>query len=259
MKRGATFSDDISAYDLILKNKEQLLSFDEPCRFIFSHSALREGWDNPNVFQICTLRHANSAIAKRQEVGRGLRICVNQNGNRMDVEELGDNVQEINKLTVIANESYSSFVDGLQNETKEALRERPTKASEDYFTGKMVTIDGEKRTIEKQEATLIMSYLIENDYIDKNGKITEAYKQDVAEQTLQPMGKKLAPMTDEVHKLIQSIFDDSIDLGTMVEDGYATKVPENKLNANFNKKNFKRCGKASTTNMFIPFTTIAMS
>lgn len=244
VKRGATFSDDISAYDLILKNKERLLSFDEPCRFIFSHSALREGWDNPNVFQICTLRHANSAIAKRQEVGRGLRICVNQNGNRMDVEELGDNVQEINKLTVIANESYSSFVDGLQNETKEALRERPTKASEDYFTGKMVTIDGKKRTIEKQEATLIMSYLIDNDYIDKNGKITEAYKQDVAEQNLQPMGKKLAPMTEEVHKLIQSIFDDSIDLGTMVEDGYATKVPENKLNANFNKKEFQTLWKS---------------
>lgn len=244
VKRGATFSDDISAYDLILKNKERLLSFDEPCRFIFSHSALREGWDNPNVFQICTLRHANSAIAKRQEVGRGLRICVNQNGNRMDVEELGDNVQEINKLTVIANESYSSFVDGLQNETKEALRERPTKASEDYFTGKMVTIDGEKRAIEKQEATLIMSYLIENDYIDNDGKITEAYKQDVAEQTLQPMGKKLAPMTEEVHKLIQSIFDDSIDLETMVEDGYATKVPENKLNANFNKKEFQTLWKS---------------
>ena len=76
VKRGEDFSSDISAYDLILKNKERLLSFDEPTRFIFSHSALREGWDNPNVFQICTLRHASSATAKRQEVGRGLRICV---------------------------------------------------------------------------------------------------------------------------------------------------------------------------------------
>ena len=105
VKRGSDISDDISAYDLILKDKERLLSFDEPTRFIFSHSALREGWDNPNVFQICTLRHAASATAKRQEVGRGLRICVDQQGNRMDVERLGDAVHDINALTVIANES----------------------------------------------------------------------------------------------------------------------------------------------------------
>ncbi len=107
-------SDDISAYDLILKNKERLLSFDEPTRFIFSHSALREGWDNPNVFQICTLRHSNSTTAKRQEVGRGLRLCVDKNGVRMDKELLGDDVHEINKLTVIANESYADFTSALQ-------------------------------------------------------------------------------------------------------------------------------------------------
>ncbi|HBN02230.1 MAG TPA: restriction endonuclease subunit R, partial [Rikenellaceae bacterium] len=152
-KRGSDMSDDISAYDLILKNKERLLSFDEPCRFIFSHSALREGWDNPNVFQICTLRHANSAIAKRQEVGRGLRLCVDQQGNRMDYQELGDDVQEVNKLTVIANESYTDFVDGLQRETKESLRERPTKADINFFEGKVVTrADGGRQTINRQEA-----------------------------------------------------------------------------------------------------------
>lgn len=95
VKRGSEFSDDISAYDLILKNKERLLSFDEPTRFIFSHSALREGWDNPNVFQICTLKHSDSNTAKRQEVGRGLRLCVNQNGNRMDVESCGETVHDI--------------------------------------------------------------------------------------------------------------------------------------------------------------------
>lgn len=106
-------SDDISAYDLILKNKERLLSFEEPTRFIFSHSALREGWDNPNVFQICTLRHSNSSTAKRQEVGRGLRICVDKNGTRMDSELLGDDVHEVNKLTVIANESYTDFTNAL--------------------------------------------------------------------------------------------------------------------------------------------------
>lgn len=108
VKRGSEFSDDISAYDLILKNKERLLSFDEPTRFIFSHSALREGWDNPNVFQICTLKHSDSNTAKRQEVGRGLRLCVNQNGNRMDVESCGETVHDINVLTVVASESYKT-------------------------------------------------------------------------------------------------------------------------------------------------------
>ena len=115
-------SDDISAYDLILKNKERLLSFEEPTRFIFSHSALREGWDNPNVFQICTLRHSSSSTAKRQEVGRGLRICVDRNGTRMDAELLGDEVHEVNKLTVIANESYADFTTALQRETRDVLR-----------------------------------------------------------------------------------------------------------------------------------------
>ena len=118
LKRGSEFSDDISAYDLILKNKERLLSFDEPTRFIFSHSALREGWDNPNVFQICTLKHSDSNTAKRQEVGRGLRICVNQKGSRMDAQTLGDDVHDINMLTVIASESYKSFVADLQSDIK---------------------------------------------------------------------------------------------------------------------------------------------
>lgn len=118
LKRGSEFSDDISAYDLILKNKERLLSFDEPTRFIFSHSALREGWDNPNVFQICTLKHSDSNTAKRQEVGRGLRLCVNQNGNRMDVESCGASVHDINTLTVIASESYKTFVTDLQSDIK---------------------------------------------------------------------------------------------------------------------------------------------
>ena len=116
VKRGTDMSDDISAYDLILKNKERLLSFEEPTRFIFSHSALREGWDNPNVFQICTLKHSDSTTQKRQEVGRGLRLCVNQAGNRMDAETLGDKVHEINVLTVIASESYAPFVSDLQKQ-----------------------------------------------------------------------------------------------------------------------------------------------
>lgn len=136
VKRGSEFSDDISAYDLILKNKERLLSFDEPTRFIFSHSALREGWDNPNVFQICTLKHSDSNTAKRQEVGRGLRLCVNQNGNRMDVESCGETVHDINVLTVVASESYKTFVTDLQSDIKTVLYDRPTVATSEYFKGK---------------------------------------------------------------------------------------------------------------------------
>ena len=151
-KRGSDISDDISAYDLILRNKERLLSFEEPTRFIFSHSALREGWDNPNVFQICTLRHSNSTTAKRQEVGRGLRICVDKNGIRQDKELLGEDVHEVNQLTVIANESYSDFTTALQRETREALRDRAVAASHDYFAGRKVTdaVTGEVRTIDRK-------------------------------------------------------------------------------------------------------------
>lgn len=155
LKRGAEFSDDISAYDLILKNKERLLSFEEPTRFIFSHSALREGWDNPNVFQICTLKHSDSTTAKRQEVGRGLRLCVNQDGNRMDADACGDNVHNINLLTVIASESYKGFVSALQSDIKTVLYERPTKASIEYFTGKTIQVDGQAHTITAQEAKAI--------------------------------------------------------------------------------------------------------
>ena len=241
LKRGSDIADDISAYDLILKNKEQLLSFDEPTRFIFSHSALREGWDNPNVFQICTLRHASSATAKRQEVGRGLRLCVDVNGNRMDLDALGENIHEVNKLTVIANESYKDFVSGLQAETKEVLRTRPTKADEEFFIGKNVTVDGVKRPITKVEADAIHAYLLINDYIDEKGNVTDVYKDAAKNGTLEPIKKaSIAPMEADVHKLVQSIFDESVALDGMVEDGNQTEIKDNGLNkANFEKKEFQ--------------------
>jgi type III restriction enzyme len=239
VKRGKDTSDDISAYDLILKNKERLLSFDEPTRFIFSHSALREGWDNPNVFQICTLRHANSSTAKRQEVGRGLRICVDNNGNRMDKERLGDAVHDTNKLTVIANENYSSFVDALQKETKDTLRERPTQATVDYFKGVTVKVGEEKHTISEQEAASIVSYLFDNDYIDEKGNILQDYHTDMEKGTLAPMSKKLQPIEEQVHKLIQSIFDPAA-LDDMVEDANGkAEVVNERLNDNADKKEFK--------------------
>jgi restriction endonuclease len=131
VKRGSDESDDTLAYDLILKNKERLLSLEEPVRFIFSHSALREGWDNPNVFQICTLKRGGiSKTQKRQEVGRGLRLCVNQNGQRMDSDRCGDSVHFINILTVIVSEGYKDFVTDLQTGIKEALSDRPSKATQ---------------------------------------------------------------------------------------------------------------------------------
>lgn len=239
VKRGDSFSTDISAYDLILKDKERLLSFDEPTRFIFSHSALREGWDNPNVFQICTLRHASSATAKRQEVGRGLRICVDRQGNRMDAERLGDAVHDINKLTVIANESYSAFVDDLQKETREALRERPSQATVAYFEGKTFIMGEERHIISSQEAASIVTYLYENDYIDEHGNILSSYHNDLEQGALAPLGKKLQPISEQVHLLIQGIFDPSA-LQGMIEDGNdKAEVVNDKLNDNAGKKEFQ--------------------
>lgn len=230
-------SEDISAYDLILKNKERLLSFEEPTRFIFSHSALREGWDNPNVFQICTLRHSNSATAKRQEVGRGLRICVDKNGTRMDAELLGDEVHEVNKLTVIANESYVDFTTALQRETREVLRERAAKATVAYFIGKQVKIGEEIHTVSETEASRIIIYLEDNGYIDDNKNITPAYREAVANGTVAPLPQKLHPIADGVTRLINSIFDPNALKDMVVEE--KTTIQENKLNDNFNKAEFK--------------------
>lgn len=235
LKRGSEFSDDISAYDLILKNKERLLSFDEPTRFIFSHSALREGWDNPNVFQICTLKHSESNTAKRQEVGRGLRLCVNQNGNRMDVQSCGESVHDINVLTVIASESYKTFVSGLQTKIKEALYDRPTVATSEYFKGKYVKVDGVPVLIDDSTANDIEFYLIENGYVDKKRRVTDKYRNDVAMNTLAELPEELKPMSDGIHMLIQSVYDES-KLIDMCSNGRETKAPENPLNENFAKK-----------------------
>ena len=238
LKRGSEFSDDISAYDLILKNKERLLSFDEPTRFIFSHSALREGWDNPNVFQICTLRHSDSNTAKRQEVGRGLRLCVNQTGNRMDKETCGEIVHDINVLTVIANESYKSFVSALQSDIKENLYDRPLAATSEYFNGKFVMVGGMPTEIDKDKANNIEFYLIQNGYVDMKRKVTDKYRNDLENGILAPLPQELAPMTEGIHKLVQAIFDESM-LDRMVTNAQETKTPDNALNDNFYKKEFQ--------------------
>ncbi len=242
LKRGSEFSDDISAYELILKNKERLLSFDEPTRFIFSHSALREGWDNPNVFQICTLKHSDSSTQKRQEVGRGLRLCVNQAGNRMDSEALGETIHNINKLTVIASESYKGFVADLQSDIKKVLYDRPTAATSEYFKGKFVKVDGKPTLIDEKTANAIEFYLIANQYVDEDRKVTDKYRMDLEMGTLAQMPEKLAPMAEGVHTLVQAVFDESA-LARMVEDGKQTKIESNELNGNFHKREFQELWK----------------
>lgn len=238
IKRGSEFSDDISAYDLILKNKERLLSFDEPTRFIFSHSALREGWDNPNVFQICTLKHSDSNTAKRQEVGRGLRLCVDQNGNRMDLEICGENVHNINTLTVIASESYKTFVKDLQSDIKTVLYDRPTVATNEYFKGKYVKVNDVPTLIDDNAANAIEFYLIQNGYVDMKRNVTDKYRQDIKDGTVAELPDELKPMSDGIHKLVQAVYDDSI-IQDMFSNGHETKVKDNPLNDNFAKKEFQ--------------------
>ena len=239
LKRGTDISDDESAYELILKDKEKLLSLDNPVRFIFSHSALREGWDNPNVFQICTLKHGgDSTTNKRQEVGRGLRICVNQSGDRMDEHVLGSQVQQVNKLTVIASDGYKDFVSSLQKEIKDDLYERPTKATPEYFQGKRLKIGDDVITVTSDQAHTIYFYLAKNDYIDEDGHVTDKYRADTENKTLAPLPDKVKDIADGVHALVQGIFDEHA-LDGMIDDGNATKIQENALNDNFYKKEFQ--------------------
>jgi len=234
VKRGSDESDDISAYDLILKNKERLLSFDEPTRFIFSHSALREGWDNPNVFQICTLKNSYNITAKRQEVGRGLRLCVNNVGERQDIDVCGETlVHGVNMLTVVASESYAGFVADLQSEIKSDLYERPTKASIEYFAERTVyTSVGDEYTISVAEAQAIYNYLVRNDYVDDDGGITDTYRAAADSSNLAPLKPELAPIAENVHKLVQSIFNPSV-LKEMTVNGHDTKVKDNPINDNW--------------------------
>lgn len=241
-ERGKDTSNDESAYDLIMRNKEALLSFNNPVRFIFSHSALREGWDNPNVFQICTLKQSNSNVNKRQEVGRGMRICINQQGERMDESVCGANVHVVNKLTVIASESYAGFVDSLQDEIKKALYERPEKVSIEYFFGRVVKVGDETYKIEGEQARQIVKYLDRHDYLDDDDRITEKYKQDAANGTLEPVQDKLKDIEPAVHVLIKSLYDKD-SLKDMITNGNQTTV-ENKLNnKNFEKQEFQELWK----------------
>jgi len=229
----AGLSSDVDAYDLILRKKEQLLSFEEPVRFIFSHSALREGWDNPNVFVMCMLKHSDNTISRRQEVGRGLRLSVNQNGDRMDHPAT---VHEINVLTVVASESYKDFVGNLQKEISDSLSARPRKANEEYFTGKMIqTADGSTLEITPILAKQIERWLVKNDYTDADDNVTNAYHNAKAEGALAPLPGDLAVHTEGILRLIDSVFSEA----KLPQVGDDRKPKLNPLNDNFNKKEFK--------------------
>lgn len=209
--RKETTSDDVSAYELIMRNKELLLDRDpvrSPVRFIFSHSALREGWDNPNVFQICTLKQSGSDVRKRQEVGRGLRLCVNQNGERMDTNVLGNDVHNINILTVIASESYDSFAKGLQTEMAEAVADRPRAVTVELFVGKVIKDEhGNEQVIDQATASVIHFDMIVNGYIDRKGALTDKYYEDKANGELK-VAEEVAGSAASVLAIIDSIYDE---------------------------------------------------
>lgn len=202
-------SDDIDAYDLIMKNKELLLERNprrSPVRFIFSHSALREGWDNPNVFQICTLKQSSSEVRKRQEVGRGLRLCVNQNGERMDANMLGDDVHNINVLTVIASESYESFAKGLQTELAEALANRPQSVTQELFKGRvLVDSQGNEQVVDANLAQAIYEDLIISGYVNR-GALTDKYYADKANGEFK-VAEEAADCANSIVQILDSVYD----------------------------------------------------
>ncbi|MDL5350946.1 DEAD/DEAH box helicase family protein [Microbacterium sp. zg-YB36] len=226
-------SDDVDAYDLILKDKERLLSFEEPVRFIWSHSALREGWDNPNVFVMGMLKKSDNTTTRRQEIGRGLRLSVDQHGERMDNPVT---VHDINELTVVTDESYTDFVTALQKEIIESLSPRPRKASVDYFVGKPITLgDGSTSALEKTVAQALYFHLIKNDYIDESGLVTQAYKDARTDGTLAaPTSEALKPVIDYVWPLVDALY---LDVPKPTDGRKPKKIPVNE--ANFNKREFQ--------------------
>lgn len=254
-KDGGASDEDITTYDLILKRKDLLLDFDMPIRFIFSHSALREGWDNPNVFQICTLKHSDSNISRRQEVGRGMRLCVNEDGARQDKEVLADAIHDVNTLTVIASESYRDFIDGLQKDiTAELSDSRPKIASMDYFEGKTITVCGQQIELDAKQAKIIYQYLLKNDYIDDEDRPSEIYKNAVEQGNLQRIPDSFeytlpdeintkpearAEMFEQIQKLIQAVYNPSV-LNGMIDNAQKPHWENgNPLNKNFDKAIFQ--------------------
>lgn len=221
----------LRAYDLIMRNKEQLLSFNEPVRFIFSHSALKEGWDNPNVFQICTLKDSDNITKKRQEVGRGMRLCVNQNGERQDQDFLGVHVFDTNILTVIASESYEKFAKELQHEIAEAVAYRPTVVTQALFEGRIfIDADGNSIKVTTEMARSINNRLVRKDYIDDDGVLTPKFYDDKRNGTIE-LGDDLNSLKLAIVKVLDGIFDPN---STIPSNGRKRRI------ANFDSEKFAR-------------------
>ena len=226
-------SDDTDAYDLIMKNKELLLERNpklSPVRFIFSHSALREGWDNPNVFQICTLKQSSSEVRKRQEVGRGLRLCVNQDGERMDAGLLGEEVHNVNVLTVIASESYDSFAKGLQSELAEAVRDRPRAVNAELFKGKVIQdTAGNEQVIDAETAQAIYFDLVVNGYVNKKGGLTDRYYEAKANKAVL-IAEEVADSAAAILSILDAVYDEKRMLPEDARKGnVVVKLDERKL------------------------------
>lgn len=199
-------SNDAEAYDLIMRDKERLLSFEEPTRFIFSHSALKEGWDNPNVFQICTLKDSDNTTKKRQEVGRGMRLCVNKEGERQDESVLHGGVFEVNALTIIASESYSNFASKLQTEIAEAVGDRPIKVTPSLFEGLLVTnARGEQKELDALESCFLFAALAGNGYVNKQGQLTQKYHDDKKQLKLD-FGEDYNEYKADIEKRLDAVF-----------------------------------------------------
>ncbi len=231
-------SDDLEAYDLIMKEKEKLLHFSEKTRFIFSHSALKEGWDNPNVFQICTLKHSDSTVKKRQEVGRGLRLCVNQNGERMDSSVAHIDVHLVNVLTVIASESYEQFAKQLQKEIADELVHRPQKADREFFLNKvLINSDGTQLVLDETIVSTLIYSLIQNQYIDREYRLTEQYRRAVEQQQL-TLPDELQQHISEMQDLLHMIY--TAGQENVMTNERNINIPHVQVNANFNRKEYQR-------------------
>jgi len=234
-------SNDVSAYDLIMKDKEKLLSFEEPTRFIFSHSALKEGWDNPNVFQICTLKHSNSTDSKRQEIGRGLRICVDKHGVRQDEQLLGGEFFDTNSLTVVASESYDEFASSLQKEILESLS-RETKITLKVLS--QITLkndDGDVLKIDKNIATTMIKDWRDKGYIGEDEFISQSAIKDIQSNIFEVI-PELKGWEKQVKELVVKANSTAV-IGDMIGNGKNENIGELKPNENFDKKEFQELWK----------------
>lgn len=231
-------SMDVNAYDRILINKGDILSDKDHIRFIFSHSALSEGWDNPNVFQICILKHtiySNSTVRRRQEVGRGMRICVDKKGIRQDYALLGSQFHDTNLLTVIADEDYETFVKGLQDETKEEIRIRSRPITEKILANKRVIVESGEIYLEPAQARIVHGYLVCNEYLDGGNNPTDKLKEDLKGDCLLTFPQSVQNIADNIKIILKSLVNPTT-IKDLYKDGRHLEITNKTRNSEeFNK------------------------